>query len=374
MSETRPQPRPTVEIPYDDIEKIERVVWAEARGEGQEGRNAVRGVILNRLASERFPDTVDEVLDPSQFEPVREYGSPRDIPAPEEDLTQGMNEFVDYVQLGNDAVDGRTFFQNMEVTEARGTSFSGPDPITIGRHTFTRGYEGQEPVLDTRFSHNVRVTYPEQELATTGMYSGGLASIEDMGVNMKPKNMNCGGGLMDMDEMIVGYDEVSGNPVPAGSSEINVRDDIPAALSEGEYVVPADVVRYHGLKTFMALREEAKLGLMAMAYEGQIKMLDEEGYAMEEGTMECPDCGGTGEIDGEPCEHCGGEGYHIAEEQEEGEYETPEGNEVEVAEVETEEEFMEPVEEEEMSEDEDMYPTQSGQYGYKPRVIFATIK
>ena len=189
---------------------------------------------------------------------------------------------------------------------------------------------------------------------------------------MKPKNMNCGGGLMDMAEMIVGYDEVSGNPVPAGSSETNVRDDIPAVLSEGEYVVPADVVRYHGLKTFMALREEAKLGLMAMAYEGQIKTLeDEEGEEMGE-KEECPDCSGTGEIDGEMCEHCDGMGYHMAEE--EGEYETPEGNEVEVAEVETEEEFMEPVEEEEMSEDEDMYPTQAGQYGYKPRVIFATIK
>jgi hypothetical protein len=157
------------------------------------------------------------------------------------------------------------------------------------------------------------------------------------------KEFNCGGGLMDMDEMIVGYDEVSGNPVPVGSSATNVRDDIPAALSEGEYVVPADVVRYHGLKTFMELREEAKMGLMAMAMEGQIKSLDEEGYEMDE-----------------------------AEEEEEGEYETPEGNEVEVAEVEVEEEYMEP--EEEGTEDEDMYPTQAGQYGYKPRVIFATIK
>lgn len=178
---------------------------------------------------------------------------------------------------------------------------------------------------------------------------------------------NCGG----MMGATVGYDEVSGNPIPAGSNAINVRDDIPAALSEGEYVVPADVVRYHGLKTFMELREEAKMGLMAMAMDGQIKSLDEEGYEMdaEQEMVECPECSGTGEMDGEPCEHCGGEGYHEAEE---GEYETPEGNEVEVAEVEVEEEYMEP--EEEGAEDEDMYPTQAGQYGYKPRVIFATIK
>ena len=149
---------------------------------------------------------------------------------------------------------------------------------------------------------------------------------------------NCG-GMMDA---VVGYDEISGNPIPPGSSEINVRDDIPAVLSDGEYVVPADVVRYHGLKTFMALRDEAKMGLMAMYDEGQIKSLEEEEYETEEEELE--------------------------------EHETPEGNEVEVAEVEVEEEFMEPLEEEEVSEDEDMYPTQAGQYGYKPRVIFATIK
>ena len=45
----RPKLRPKTVLPYDDIEKIERLVWAESRGEGQEGRDAVRGVILNRL-------------------------------------------------------------------------------------------------------------------------------------------------------------------------------------------------------------------------------------------------------------------------------------------------------------------------------------
>ena len=61
-SSLRPQARPMTELPYSDIEKIEKIVWAEARGESLEGRDAVRGVILNRLASDRFPDTVDEIL------------------------------------------------------------------------------------------------------------------------------------------------------------------------------------------------------------------------------------------------------------------------------------------------------------------------
>ena len=36
-------------------------------------------------------------------------------------------------------------------------------------------------------------------------------------------------------------DEVSGNDVPTGSTREEVRDDIPAQLSEGEFVFPADV-------------------------------------------------------------------------------------------------------------------------------------
>ena len=115
-SSLRPQARPVTELPYSDIEKIEKIVWAEARGESLEGRDAVRGVILNRLASDRFPDTVDEVLNSSEFEPIEAYGSIDDIPAPKDDLNGQIEEFVDYIQLGNDAVEGRTFFQNTSTT------------------------------------------------------------------------------------------------------------------------------------------------------------------------------------------------------------------------------------------------------------------
>ena len=35
--------------------------------------------------------------------------------------------------------------------------------------------------------------------------------------------------------------------LPIGSTQEEVRDDIPAQLSEGEFVFPADVVRFIGL-------------------------------------------------------------------------------------------------------------------------------
>jgi len=75
------------------------------------------------------------------------------------------------------------------------------------------------------------------------------------------------GGLRD-DGMDV--DPVSGNEVPPGSMAKEVRDDIPARLSEGEYVVPADVVQYYGVKFFEDLRADAKIGLQEMERNGRI--------------------------------------------------------------------------------------------------------
>ena len=70
-------------------------------------------------------------------------------------------------------------------------------------------------------------------------------------------------------------DPVSGNDVPPGSAQEEVRDDIPAQLSEGEFVFPADVVRYIGLEKLMRLRQEAKMGLKMMEEMGQMGNADE---------------------------------------------------------------------------------------------------
>jgi hypothetical protein len=72
------------------------------------------------------------------------------------------------------------------------------------------------------------------------------------------------GGLKDEGGEI---DEASGNRVPIGG--------IPANVSEGEFIFPADVVRYHGLDKMMALRQEAKMGLKQMERMGQMGNSDE---------------------------------------------------------------------------------------------------
>jgi hypothetical protein len=78
-------------------------------------------------------------------------------------------------------------------------------------------------------------------------------------------------------------DKESGNEVPTGSLKKEVRDDIPAQLSEGEFVFPADVVRFIGLQKLMELRQAAKEGLAKMESMGQMGNADE---ATEEDTGE----------------------------------------------------------------------------------------
>ncbi len=80
------------------------------------------------------------------------------------------------------------------------------------------------------------------------------------------------GGLRDEGGMV---DKESGNEVPIGSTRKEVRDDIPAQVSEGEFVFPADVVRFLGLEKLMEMRQAAKMGLKQMEAMGQMGNSDE---------------------------------------------------------------------------------------------------
>ena len=90
-------------------------------------------------------------------------------------------------------------------------------------------------------------------------------------LNKRTKQMYAEGGMMQDGGTV---DPVSGNEVPVGSLQEEVRDDIPAKLSEGEFVVPADVVRYIGLEKLMKMRDAAKEGLERMEDVGQMGNAD----------------------------------------------------------------------------------------------------
>jgi hypothetical protein len=121
---------------------------------------------------------------------------------------------------------------------------------------------------------------PDKEVKSINDRAGvaDLPRLKDLnlakgGVTMK-KQMELfeDGGLKDEGGMV---DEISGNDVPSGSTREEVRDDIPAQLSEGEFVFPADVVRYIGLEKLMMMRQEAKQGLKQMEAMGQMGNSDE---------------------------------------------------------------------------------------------------
>lgn len=107
-----------------------------------------------------------------------------------------------------------------------------------------------------------------------GMAKGGQ-------VRSQTQRMLKEGGMMQEGGTV---DPESGNKVPFGAMQEEVRDDIPAQLSEGEFVFPADVVRYIGLERLMMMRQAAKKGLMQMEDMGQ--MSNGEDGTEEEDTAE----------------------------------------------------------------------------------------
>lgn len=148
--------------------------------------------------------------------------------------------------------------------------------------------------------------------------------LEGIGLNhggLMASDISCGGGMSEIMGITVGIDTETGNDIPAGSNAENVKDNIPAALSTGEFVVPADVVRWHGLDRLQGMVDDAKLGLMAMHSEGMIHDIAEE----ERSDSEKSEADKVSDEDSSPKK---GKESSVQEERK-----TPEGNIIEIAEV-----------------------------------------
>ena len=88
----------------------------------------------------------------------------------------------------------------------------------------------------------------------------------------RPNPMYKRGGLKDEGGEI---DEASGNKVPVGGTKEGVRDDIEVNMSAGEFVSDEATTRYHGLKTFLGMRDEAMMGMKKMEAMGLMGNSDE---------------------------------------------------------------------------------------------------
>lgn len=107
----------------------------------------------------------------------------------------------------------------------------------------------------------------------------------------KRNNLVAKGGIMQEGGTV---DEASGNDVPPGSLKEEVRDDVDAKLSVGEYVFPADVTRYYGLAKLEEMRKEAQANLKQMESGGRMGNSEQ---VSEEASSEYDDKEFSGAVD-----------------------------------------------------------------------------
>jgi len=167
-------------------------------------------------------------------------------------------------------------------TQANRKVYETPDGKMVSERSTTFEHKGKwvnVPTIHNGYSYDddtLRKWLDEEVIQPTSTHESRDAAIKAAVDRSKSLKFNAGGAVMDEQmEMAFGdegerVDPVSGNEVPVGSLPEEVRDDIPAQLSEGEYVVPADVVRYYGVKFFEDLRIDAKMGFSQMQSNGRI--------------------------------------------------------------------------------------------------------
>lgn len=109
-----------------------RIVYAEAGAEPYEGQVAVASVVLNRLASEEFPDTIyDIIYQPLQFEPV-DNGAIDKIP------NNLAYKAAMEALSGKDPTDGSLYFWNPYKVSKTNWVWKREIIKQIGNHVFAR--------------------------------------------------------------------------------------------------------------------------------------------------------------------------------------------------------------------------------------------
>lgn len=121
--------------PYttDDLYWLSRIISAESRGESLLGQLAVGTVVLNRVKSSRFPDTIRSVVfdevNGTQFEPVSN-GTVHDTPTQSSLLAARL--CLDGVRVAGDSL----YFYAPALSEGLWIKTNRPYLTTIGCHRF----------------------------------------------------------------------------------------------------------------------------------------------------------------------------------------------------------------------------------------------
>nr|WP_276209710.1 cell wall hydrolase [Bacillus mesophilus] len=117
-------------ISEEDFDLLARIVRAEAQTEPFEGKVAVASVVLNRVESPLFPDTIREVIyQRGQFQPVS--NGQINKPADKESIRAVHAALSDMRHIAN----GSLFFYNPTIATSRWLD-SRETTVIIGQHVF----------------------------------------------------------------------------------------------------------------------------------------------------------------------------------------------------------------------------------------------
>jgi spore germination cell wall hydrolase CwlJ-like protein len=126
---------PAISLSNEEKDFLARLVEAEAKGESYEGKVAVATVVLNRVESPEFPDTVTNVINevvgnayaftPVQNGEINKPASDESIRAVEEALTR-KDRIHDSIYFYNPEIATDTWIRSREVVK------------TIGNHVFAK--------------------------------------------------------------------------------------------------------------------------------------------------------------------------------------------------------------------------------------------
>ncbi|AUM65603.1 spore cortex-lytic protein [Brevibacillus laterosporus] len=112
-----------------EIDMLERLVYAESRGEPYDGKVAVAAVVLNRVKSEQFPDTIKGVIFARNAFSVIQNGRLSSAKNKETQLA------VRDALFGDDPSRGALYFYNPDISTSRWI-FSRTTTVVIDNHVF----------------------------------------------------------------------------------------------------------------------------------------------------------------------------------------------------------------------------------------------
>ncbi len=140
------------------------------------------------------------------------------------------------------------------------------------QNTLARGFR----IWKEQFNYSMENKFTEQVLAGK-TFDEAFAKINqlnapapDTGLEINFSNAIKSGYDLTRPRFAEGGVVENTNPVPPGATPKEVADDVPIMASDGEYILPANVVRFIGLDKIEKMVEQAKMKLAELDQKGRI--------------------------------------------------------------------------------------------------------